>query len=136
MEPEHAEQVLAETLSLISENRFRNLVAQAHSRAVLQHLETDQDQWPRYSPALDENLLYTAHFLFWQGLQLKTLSDFRIQGDDLIKQGAEIIEFLYSESISKQTEKTEQLFNASLGYYIAGHYARAYVLMRIPQKQQ
>jgi superfamily II DNA/RNA helicase len=130
MEPEQAERVLAETQSLISERRFRNFVAQAHSRAVLQHLEADPNEWPRYSPVLDENLLYTAHLLFWQGLQLRALPAFRVQGDGLVTQGSEIIEFLYSEAGSEDVEKTEQLFSAALGYYIAGHYARAYVLMK------
>jgi len=130
MEREQAEQVLAEIQELTSDRRFRNFVAQAHSRAVLQRLGADPAQWPRYAPALDENLLYTAHLLFWQGLQLKTVPDFRFDGDDLIKQGAEILEFLYYEPSLETPEHIEQLFSAALGYYIAGHYARAYVLMK------
>ena len=130
MEREQAEQVLAEVRQLTVGRRFRNFIAQAHSRAVLQRLGADPAQWPRYSPALDEDLLYTAHLLFWQGLQLRTLSDFRTYGDDLIKQGAEILEFLYSETAPTTADRIDQLFNAALGYYIAGHYARAYVLMK------
>lgn len=130
MEREQAEQVLAEIQELTSDSRFRNFVAQAHSRAVLQRLGADPAQWPRYVPVLDENLLYTAHLLFWQGLQLRTLPDFRVHGDDLIQQGAEILEFLYSEADPEVPERVEQLFSAALGYYIAGHYARAYVLMK------
>jgi len=130
MEREYAEQVLAEIQQLISQRRFRNFVAQAHSRVVLQRLGSDPAQWPRYSPELDENLLYTAYLLFWQGLQLRYLPDFRVEGNDLIKQGAEILEFLYSEAVTQTPERTTQLFSAALGYYIAGYYARAYVLIK------
>ena len=130
MEYDQAEQILREARELISGQNFRNFVAQAHSRAVLQRLGADPAQWPRYSPELDENLLYTAYFLFWQGLQLKTLPDFRTDGDALIKQGAEILEFLYSEAVTQQPERIEQLFSAALGYYISGYYARSYVLMK------
>ena len=130
MDREVAQQIIAETQGLTSGRLFRNFVAQAHSRAVLQRLGADPAEWPQYSGQLDGNLIYTAHLLFWQGLQLRTLREFRTQGDDLIKQGAEILEFLYSEGNSDRPEHVEQLFNSALGYYIAGHYARAYVLMK------
>jgi superfamily II DNA/RNA helicase len=130
MEHEQAEQALAEIRDLTSTKVFRNFVAQAHSRAVLQRLGVEPAEWPDYSPTLDENLLYTAHLLFWQGLQFRTLPDFRADGDDLIKQGAEILEFLYAEADPEAPGRIEQLFSAALGYYIAGHYARAYVLMQ------
>jgi len=130
MEREQAEQILVEIQQLTSQQRFRNFVAQAHSRAVLQRLGADSAQWPRYSPDLDERLLYTAYLLFWQGLQIRELPDFQPYGDDLVKQGAEILEFLYFESSARPPERIEQLFSAALGYYIAGHYARAYVLMK------
>lgn len=130
MDRDVAQQIIAETQGLTSGRLFRNFVAQAHSRAVLQRLEADPAEWPQYSRQLDGNLIYTAHLLFWQGLQLRTLTEFRAQGDDLIKQGAEILEFLYSEGDTDRPERVEQLFNSALGYYIAGHYARAYVLMK------
>ncbi|GIK37993.1 MAG: hypothetical protein BroJett011_18260 [Chloroflexota bacterium] len=132
MEHEQAERILAAMRQLTTEGRFRNFAAQAHSRAVLQRLGVDPVQWPNYTPTLDENLLYTAHLLFWQGLQLRELPDFRPDGDELIKQGAEILEFLYSEAVDTQApvERIDQLVNAALGYYIAGHYARAYVLAK------
>jgi len=125
MEREQAKQILGEIQQLTSQPRFRNFVAQAHSRAILRRLGAEPTQWPRYSPVLDEDLLYTAYLLFWQGLQIRGLPDFRVYGDDLIKQGAEILEFLYSEASAQSPERTEQLFSAALGYYIAGHYARA-----------
>ena len=131
MDRNQAERILAESQELTSGSRFRNFVAQAHSRAILQYHKADPAQWPDYTiPDLDEDLLSTAHLLFWQGMQLKTSPDFHSYGDDLIKRGAEILEFLYSEAEPKAPEQIDQLFNAALGYYIAGHYARAYVLMK------
>jgi superfamily II DNA/RNA helicase len=131
MDRNQAERILAESQELISNGRFRNFAAQAHSRAILQYLEADPTQWPDYTmPDLDEDLLSTAHLLLWQGMQLRTLPEFHSHGDDLIKRGAEILEFLYSQVKIKAPEHIDQLFNAALGYYIAGHYARSYVLMQ------
>jgi replicative superfamily II helicase len=130
MDLEEANQVLTETHELITAERFRNFVAQAHSRAILQRHGVDPSQWPGYARALDDNLLDTAHLVFWQGLQLRSLPEFRSRGNDLIKQGAEILEFLYSEASSDKPGRLDQLFNAALGYYISGNYAQSYVLMK------
>ncbi len=130
IEPDTAEQVLTNTQELTATRRFRNFVAQAHSRMILQHHKVDPPLWPGYSPALDDDLLDTAHLIFWQGLQLRSLPNFRARGNDLIKQGAEILEFLYSEASSETPGRFDQLLNAALGYYISGNYARSYVIMK------
>lgn len=130
MELEEANRVLSETQGLITAHRFRNFVAQAHSRAILQRHGVDPAQWPGYAQDLDDNLFYTAHLIFWQGLQLRSLTEFRPRGNDLIKQGAEILEFLYSEAGFDKPGRLDQLINAALGYYISGNYAQSYVLMK------
>jgi hypothetical protein len=95
----------------------------------LQDLGVSSDAWPRYTLS-EEDLHHTAHYLFWQGLELKSLAQYQEQGNAYILRGCEILEFLYQAQPVGYPERTTQLFNAALGYYISGYYARAYVLMR------
>ena len=44
--------------------------------------------------------------------------------------GAESLEFLYRDPDSDPNVRDEELFKATLAYYISGHYARSYVLMK------
>lgn len=120
----------ASVQALLDDEVFRNRVAQAHSRAVLQRLEVPTEEWPRYDPELTNKLHHTAHYLLSHGLRLKDESTTAAMGDSLLKDGAEILEYLYSQDPSPRGEALHQCFNAALGYYIAGYYARAFVLMR------
>jgi len=95
----------------------------------LQGLGVSPDAWPRYTLS-EEDLHHTAHYLFWQGLELKSLAQYQEQGNAYILRGCEVLEFLYQAQPVGYPERTTQLFNAALGYYISGYYARAYVLMR------
>ncbi len=130
MNSSEAAGILEQINELVTTQRFKNYVAQAHSRAILQRLKANPDEWPKYSSDINSYLLDIAHFLLYQGLQLKKSSEYSLTADEAIKQGAEIIEFLYSELSSGDIVRIEHLFTAMLGYYISGHYARAYVLTR------
>jgi len=129
MNAETTGQIPTAVQQLLADPTFHNRVAQAHSRYILQRLRVEKQNWPNYDPELDDKLHYTAHYLLWHGLQLKASDGQGPIGDELIKQGAEILEYLYAQSDGRGTDEIRQLFNAALGYYIAGHYARAYVLM-------
>jgi superfamily II DNA/RNA helicase len=133
-ETEELRQIIHEVESLERSRLFQNLVAQAHSRSILQRLQAAPETWPRYVQ-FDEDLHYTAHYLFWQGLQLRSVPEHHALGDQYIKLGSEILEFLYASLPLGHPDCTEQLFNAAFGYYISGYYARAYVLMRDLQTQ-
>ena len=115
--------------SVLREGRFQNFVAQSHSRDVLRQLRTPQDQWPAYSAGLDEDLVYAAQTLLYVGLRLK-LESTPESGDGYLTQGAEILEYVYSRGADDDPERVSQLFTAALAYYMAGHFARAFVLVR------
>jgi hypothetical protein len=131
---EDAIQLIQELTALESDQRFQNLVAQSHSRAILLGLRTPSATWPDFT-IIDDDMVNTAHYLFWQGLQIKTIPEYAGVGDRFIKLGCEILEFVYAPRDSGYTDRVKQLFNAALGYYISGYYARAYVLMQDLQLQ-
>lgn len=125
---EEAAQINSAVGQLRENPRFQNIVAQTQSRYVLQDLQVSSNRWPNYT-IQDQQVDEFAHYLLWQGLQLKEFDTTLAEGNSTIKQGCELLEFLYSEQ-EESIEKLHQLFNAALGYYISGYYARSYVLMR------
>lgn len=126
---ETPEQILNDLRTLAGNQLFQNFIAQSHSREVLQRLRVGQDAWPPYTP-FDEDLHYTAHYMLWQGLQLKSYVDHQLSANEYIKQACEILEFLYGQEEDRTPDRVDQIFNAALGYYISGYYARSFVLMR------
>ena len=116
--------------AILKENRFLNFVAQSHSRDILRLLRVAEEDWPAYTETLDEDLLYTAQTLMYVGLQLTIGLPEDKHGTAYLVQGAEILEFVYSRSKDDDPERICQLFSAALAYYICGHFARAYVLVR------
>lgn len=128
-------EVLASLVSrseeLLTEGRFQNYVAQCHSRDVLRSMETPEVDWPRYTLNLDEDLVYAAQHLLYVGMNLIRSSQTHDKGTECLTLGAEILEHIYAGVVgSEDPERVTQLFSAALAYYMAGHFARAYVLVR------
>ena len=115
---------------LANNRKFQNFVSQAYSRSVLRQLRANPRDWPSYTNTLDNDLHYTAYFLFWQGLILKESEAYKVEADNYIKEGAQILEFLYAAASKENVERVEQIFNSALRYYISGYYARAFVIMK------
>jgi superfamily II DNA/RNA helicase len=116
--------------AILHEGRFQNFVAQSHSRDVLRHLRVPPEQWPDYTDTLDEDLVYAAQTLLYLGLRLKLESSDPADGESYLTRGAEILEHVYARSDNSDPERVYQMFTAALAYYMAGHFARAFVLVR------
>lgn len=115
---------------LLRTQLFQNFRAQSHSRDVLRYLGTPPEEWPSYSGALDENLVFTAQYLLYLGLRLKGAPETEATGDANLTLGAEILEHVYARAGDDDPERDTQLFTAALAYYMSGHFARAFVLVR------
>src|SRR5262249_61841516 len=97
---------------------------------VLRYLGTPLEEWPHYTPSLDEDLVYTAQYLLYLGLKLKASPETEERGDSNLTLGAEILEHVYARAGDGDPERVCQLFTAALAYYMSGHFARAFVLVR------
>jgi len=106
------------------------LHAQAHARAILRGLNAPEADWPSFQKDLDIRLYYAAHCQIWKALQLLEVNQRQEQAKENLAKGAEALEFLYRDSGSDPIVRDEELFKATLVYYISGHYARSYVLMK------
>lgn len=130
MASELLESYLRRTEEVLRTGRFQNFLAQSHSRDVLRYLGVPPEEWPAYTASLDEDLVYTAQYLLYLGLVLKSSVETAATGDSNLTLGAEILEHVYSRSEDDDPERVCQLFTAALAYYMAGHFARAFVLIR------
>jgi superfamily II DNA/RNA helicase len=116
--------------AILREGRFQNFVAQSHSRDVLRSLHVPEDEWPTYTATIDEDLAYAGQTLLYLGLRLKQASAEASDADSFLIRGAEILEYIYARADNSDPERVCQLFTAALAYYMAGHFARAFVLVR------
>jgi hypothetical protein len=115
---------------ILREERFKNFVAQSHSRDVLRQLQVPEGEWPAFTATLDEDLVYAAQTLLYLGLQLKLAGALLSNADNYLTRGAEVLEYVYARTDNRDPERVSQLFTAALAYYMAGHFARAFVLVR------
>jgi superfamily II DNA/RNA helicase len=116
--------------AILAEGRFQHFVAQSHSRDVLRHLRVPEGEWPAYTATLDEDLVYGAQTLLYLGLRLKHEVAEPSEADTYLTRGAEILEYVHARADDSDPERVCQLFTAALAYYMAGHFARAFVLVR------
>ena len=106
------------------------LHAQAHAREILRELNAPKIEWPLFQKDLDIRLTYAAHYQIWKGLQLLEANKNCKEIKEILIKGAEALEFLYKDAKSNAILRDNEMLKASLTYYISGHYARSYVLMK------
>lgn len=122
------EQLSRRMETLLRDGTRRNLHAQAHARVILKQLGTPEQEWPAFSPTLDERLAYFANISLVMALDLVDEPTHQDLAVELLTQGAEAIEFLCAAGRFKACVPDE-LLKAATAYHIAGHHARSYVLM-------
>lgn len=108
---------------------FKNSKNQAYSRSVLIHLHAPEEEWPDYNFSID-HLVQGAHYLLMNAVLIKPFEEHTELAKEALKEAAEVLEFLYSNERESKAERIRQLTFSALAYYIAGFYARSYVLMK------
>ena len=116
--------------SFLSNPQVRYLHAQAHARAILRNIARPSDDWPNFRSDLDERLHHAAHFLFSAALQLLEAGAAQTEVGPLLLVASEALEFLCADPRESTPVRLEQAVTATFGYYLAGHYARSYVLLK------
>lgn len=129
MTPPSSQRLVARLREYASDGAVRNLQAQAHARAILQELGSPRATWPRFREDLDQKLYYGAHFQIWSALELLEQGQAREEAQQALLTGAESLEFLCEDPGLDDEFRSEQSLKAGFAYYIAGHYARSYVLI-------
>ena len=129
MTPPDAEALISRLNAYAGDPEIIKLQAQAHARAILQELGSPRIAWPRFRADLDQRLFYGAHFQIWSALELLDAGKSRLEAQEALSKGAESLEFLCEDPNLDPEVRTEQLLKAAFAYYIAGHYARSFVII-------
>ena len=129
------EEILRRAQAFLNNAEVRNLHAQAHARAILRNVARPSDDWPRFRSDLDERLHHAAHYLLWAALHLLEAGRSHPDVGPLLLVASEALEFLCADPRQSTPVRLEQAVTAGFGYYLAGHYARSYVLLKeaVPQ---
>lgn len=134
--PRDVEQLASDLRTVLEERGFLNLHAQAHARTLLNQLGTPVVQWPRFTPSLDERLLYGAHLMLVRGMEFSDDDTYADLSRDLLLRGAESLEFIAELPQTRLSQFDERL-NAAIGYHVAGYHARSYVMVsRLDQMER
>lgn len=114
---------------VLADPNLQNIHAQGHARAILNQLETPEEQWPAFRRDLDERLVYSANFMISYGLDLKDVPDYQVLANQLLSRGAEALEYLCDLKLAR-VSVADELLKAAVAYQIADYHARSYVLMQ------
>lgn len=109
---------------------YDNLYAKIHARAIHRHRQTPDDQRPRISESIAEQGHELAYDHILSGLKYLINGEADENSDKTLRNAAQILEKLYWNESSNLAEKASELETAALAYYLAGYYARSFVLMQ------
>ena len=106
-----------------------NLHAQAHARAILSELRTPLAEQPQFTAGLDERLYLAANFLVCGGIDVLQGVGYENLSVRALTRGAESLEFLGTSATDRRFRTSSDTLKSAVAYHIAGHHARAYVLV-------
>jgi superfamily II DNA/RNA helicase len=106
------------------------LESQAHARSILSVLKSNEEDWPLFRKDLDQRLYFMSHYLIFESLNLLEIETYENEAKLYLKDGAEVLEYLYKYPNLNNKIKGEVLLKSIFAYYISGNYARAYVLAK------
>jgi superfamily II DNA/RNA helicase len=125
-----SEEILRRAQSFLINPQVRYFHAEAHARAILRNVARPSDDWPKFRSDLDDRLHHAAHYLLWAALHLLEAGRSQAEVSPLLLFASESLEFLCADPSENTPVQLEQAVTATFGYYLAGHYARSYVLLK------
>lgn len=124
----------AETLKGASEYltgpRYIDLYAKTHALDIHQFRRTPENLRPHISEQLPKRAYDIAYDCILLALKFFEEEEADPDTDVVLQHAAQLLEKLYLNKPADTPQRTETLHTAALAYYLAGHYARAFVLMR------
>lgn len=105
-----------------------NLLRQAHARKMMIELGSVAAEWPNFSDRLDESLHFGASDLINGGVELLN-TEYSDLAKTFLFAGAEALEFLVASTETYRGSVLDEKLRSAAAYYLAGHHARAYVIL-------
>jgi len=101
-----------------------------HAQDIHLQQQTPEPLRPRFSSGNPEAGRNQAHEILLSTLKLLAANEPDEQSDESLIMAAQFLEKLYLRRPPETPDRVQELHNAALAYYLAGQYARAYVIMR------
>ncbi len=99
---------------------YDSLYAKIHARAIHRHRQTPEEQRPRISESVAEQGYKLAYNHILTGLKYLVECEANEDSDKALRNAAQILERLYWNESSNQSERISELETAALAYYLAG----------------
>ncbi len=127
---EQAYLVLAE----LENSAITNLFAQAHAKHVLHEVREVPENFPAFDRDLDDKVTFTAYAMLAAGCSLVEQEE-RSRGVSALEKAASLLQYVHGPHLTESRESAFQLLVASMAFYAAGHYSRAFVSIRGAEEQ-
>ena len=103
--------------------------AQMHARHVLFEVAEDVSNFPRFEADLDDRATCLAYTILHAGCTLAE-AERRAQSVEPLTQAATILQHSHEANPQRHAASDYHLVVAAMSFYAAGHYSRAFVLVR------
>src|SRR2546430_6062927 len=103
--------------------------AQTHARNVLFEVGEDPENFPRFEPDLDDRATCLAYAILHAGCTLAEANR-RSESIEPLTRAATLLQHSHAANPERHAASDYHLLVAAMTFYAAGHYSRAFVLVR------
>ncbi len=116
-------------ITQLDDPSISNLFAQADARFVLEEVGEEPENFPAFDPQLDDRTTMPAYALVALGCSLLVQGE-RSEGSRALERGADVLSHVYGPRLDRRQGDGFHRLICGMALYAAGHYSRAYVLLR------
>lgn len=109
--------------------RLAHLFAQAHAKHVLHEVRELPSNFPAFDPNLDDKVTFAAYGVLAAGCSVVEQGD-RAGGAAALERAASLLQYVHGPLAKDSRESSFHVFVAAMAFYAAGHYSRAFVVIR------
>jgi hypothetical protein len=113
--------------------RLTYLFAQAHAKHVLHEVRELPENFPSFDPNLDDKVTFAAYGLLAGACSVVEQED-RVAGASTLERAASLLQYIHGPLAKDSRESAFHVFVASMAFYAAGHYSRAFVTIRVVEE--
>ncbi|MBF0155548.1 MAG: hypothetical protein HQL64_17580, partial [Magnetococcales bacterium] len=97
--------------------RIDHLFAQAHARHVLHEVDENQENFPKFDPALDDKVTFAAYAILAAGCSQAEHGDPRFTGVEALERAATQLEHIHGPFADQSRPSGFHLLIAALAFY-------------------
>ncbi len=111
-----------------------NLFAQAHAKHVLHEVNEIPENFPAFTPDLDDKITFLVYSLLAAGCSLIEHGE-RVDGAAALEKAASLLQYAHGPHSTESRISAFHMLVAAMAFYAAGHYSRAFVAIHEIEEQ-